>query len=125
VTLAARASRLTPVVHAVDDGGALCGAAPRPRWRRSDRLPVNCPRCLRALASERWALCGVPGASGDNTLHIRRVGPEGLRKGGRSVNQQTLCGLAAGWDVAELEPAHLADRRLHDACRRAYTVARH
>jgi hypothetical protein len=123
VTLAARASRLSLVVHAVEDAGALCGAAPRPRWRGTTLIPVNCPRCLLEAGRERWAVCQSPGPAGDDTLHIREVGPEGIRKSGRPIGRQTLCGLPAGWDFAELEPQDLADRRMHEACQRRYRAA--
>ena len=124
MTLAARASRLSIVVHAVEDDGALCGAEPRPSWRGSTLIPVNCPRCLLELHRERYAVCGVPGTAAPDQLHIRAVGVEGVRKAGRTIARQTLCGLPAGWDVAELEPAHLRDRRMHEACRRRYEVSR-
>jgi hypothetical protein len=124
VTLAARASRLTLLVHAVEDAGALCGAAPRPRWRGTTLLPVNCPRCLLEMHRERWAVCGVPGPATEDRLHIREVGAEGLRTAGRPIGRTTLCGLPAGWDVAELEPRHLDDRRMHESCLRRYRAAR-
>ena len=73
---------------------------------------------------ERWAVCGSPGPAWAEELHIREVGPEGVRKGGRPIRRSTLCGLPAGWDVGELEPAHLKDRRLHETCRRRYELAR-
>jgi hypothetical protein len=124
VTLAARASRLALLVHAVEDAGALCGAAPRPSWRGTTLIPVNCPRCLLEMHRERFAVCGVPGPSTEDRLHIREVGPEGVRMRGRAIARTTLCGLPAGWDVAELEPRHLKDERMHEACRRRYEVGR-
>jgi hypothetical protein len=122
LTLAARASLLTPVVHAVDDGGALCGSEPRPRWRRSTVLPVNCPACLVRMSTDRYARCGVPGAATDNLEHVRLLGPEGLRTVGGTIHGRTLCGLPAGWDIAPFTPADLSGdtRRLCRGCRARY-----
>lgn len=122
--VAARAGRLAALVHGVDDLGALCGAvAGGGGWRPVGRFPVNCPRCLRRMASERWALCETPTAMSRAPLHIRRVGVEGVQRSGNSAGAMTLCGLIVGWDEAELTPerlAELADQRFCDPCLRVY-----
>lgn len=97
--LTARRSRLSLVVHAIDDLGALCGAQPRQgRWVPNLTLPINCPRCLVKLTFARYAFVELPtGDGGLNTLHIRRIGPEGFSK--KSVpGTKTLCGRDGGWD---------------------------
>jgi hypothetical protein len=101
--LAARAWRWSPVVHAVDGGGALCGARPRAgRWTANTRIPINCPRCLYELSRPRYAFCQSPSAA-RAPRHIRVLGPEGLQLRSSSGSFRTLCGMAAGWDIARVE----------------------
>jgi hypothetical protein len=125
VTLAARSSGYSLVVHAVDDAGALCGARPgaggkRGDWRLSRVLPVNCPRCLHALATKRWAICETVTAGSASPLHIRLVGPEGINTGGHAVRARTLCGMEVGWDLAPLKEDDLTNRRTCRGCRLSF-----
>lgn len=114
--IAARVGPLSPFVHAVDDGGALCGARPRGGWRMSRFLPINCPACLLEMSKERYAFCETPVATSMSRLHIRQLGPDGLRRGG--VGQaQTLCGKPVGWDVELVADFDAADERVCAACR--------
>lgn len=118
MTQVARTSALSLFAHAVDDAGALCGARPkRGRWRRSEILPVNCPKCLVELSRERLATCETP-TGGVSRRHIRRVGPEGICTKGSFLRAKTLCGNVAGWDLKSLSPADLEDSRCCRDCRR-------
>jgi hypothetical protein len=119
VTLAARAHPLSPVVHAVEPPGALCGARPsKGRWRRTTRLPINCPRCLLALGRPRFAVCQTPSSVGPHR-HLRRVGPEGITSGrDRAVGLVTLCGAVVGWDVSPVREAHKTDPYVCPVCRK-------
>jgi hypothetical protein len=117
VTLAARRTSISLVVHAIDDTGALCGVRPQQgRWRPSKRLPVNCPRCLYVMSRPRYATCETPTASGGSPLHVRAVGAEGIDRHGSSGQTKTLCGMIVGWDIAELRAEDFRYPRICQVC---------
>jgi hypothetical protein len=94
--VAARASRLSVVVHAVEDGGAVCGARPRGDWRLSSLLPVNCPQCLLELVGTRYAYCET--MSVPRLVHVREIGAAGF-KPRDPIDTRTLCGQVPVWDT--------------------------
>lgn len=105
--LTARTHKLIPVVHAVDDTGALCGARPRNgRWVPNTKLPVTCPKCMVRMTLPRYTLCLVPSSLTSKRRplrHIRRVGAEGVMKSSGPVRLETLCGANASHDLELLE----------------------
>jgi hypothetical protein len=110
VILAARASALSLVAHAVEDAGAVCGARPQGRWRLTERIPVNCPRCLLRLSVPRFALCRIPVPSRRNdVLHVRLVGGKGFKPRG-ALDTNTLCGRSPMLDERLLSPREHLDR---------------
>lgn len=101
--VAARASKLTLIAHAIDgELGALCKARPRGgRWVPSTRMPVNCARCLLALSRPRFAFCEYPSPAPDTTrLHVRQLGMQGLKLAG-GCDTRALCGALVSWDIRE------------------------
>jgi len=99
VRVAARASALSPVAHAVEDGGAVCGARPKGSWRLTKRLPVNCPTCLLRLSMPRFALCELPQARARSMrVHVRQLGERGFKPRG-GPDTLTICGQQPAWDT--------------------------
>lgn len=119
--VAARTSPLTLVAHALEDAGAVCGARPKNgRWHVTERIPVNCPRCLLRLAVPRFALCRIPVPAGrQDVFHVRLVGPRGFRPR-NGIDTHTLCGRQPHLDERLLSPAEHLDRS--ECCPRCLTA---
>jgi hypothetical protein len=98
--LAARASKLSVVVHAVEGNGlGVCGARAQSQWRLSSRLPVTCPTCLLRMSRPRLAICGVPADNRREPLHLRLLSDKGF-KPRAGPDTLTVCGRLPGWDEA-------------------------
>lgn len=117
--VAARARKLTPIVHAVEDGGAVCGARPAGEWRLSSVLPVNCPSCLLELAAPRLAVCEVVEVHA-RSRHLRVVGERGF-KPREGIETRTFCGRIPSIDLelVRVVPVDVCAGCVHSASRRA------
>jgi len=122
--LAARARKLTMFVHAVDDFGSLCGARPaKKKWVATESLPITCPRCLWSMSRTRYAVCRAPTETPADWLHIREVGPEGMRKYSGVGAVRTLCGRHGGWDVSVVSAEAVRSHRMCAACRLQFKLS--
>jgi hypothetical protein len=65
-------------------------------------------------------MCETVTASSRSPIHIRKVGTEGICKGGTSVKSQTLCGLPVGWDLGVLRQVDLDGLHTCRLCRGRY-----
>lgn len=123
--LAARRHQLSPIVHAIDDDGAVCGARPwRGRWVQSTVLPITCPKCLWSL-ERRFSFCEAARATSSQPLvHIRRLGATGLHRGG-GVDTPALCGATVSWDRREeVTPEAVRARVVCASCATAFLESR-
>lgn len=124
--IAARPGPLSIVAHAVDDGGALCGATATSKWRPTNRLPINCPRCLFVMATPRFVLCEMPTATSKSVIHIRKVGPEGIVKAGADHvgTRRSLCSQPIAWDLDAISNADVRRGGNQRLCRLCELEAR-
>lgn len=122
--VAARARALSPVVHAVEDGGAVCGARPAGVWRLASRWPVTCASCLLSLSTRRFALCEVAQVSGrSRAIHVRSIGDRGFRPRD-GVDTRTLCGQQPSWDLEMVVPSSPVPPETCGRCVAALSSAR-
>lgn len=115
--LAAKTTRLSLKVHAVDDTGALCGARPRGKWTPATLIPITCPGCLWTMGRRRLAFCVSPEPLLTRTFHIRLVGPEGISFTARHAGIRTLCRKPVLQDKWPYEVERLDDPDLCPSCR--------
>lgn len=122
--VAARASALSLIAHAVEDGGAVCGSRPRGKWLLTKRLPVNCPSCLLTLSAPRFATCEIPAARARSMrVHVRQIGERGFKPRG-GIETLTLCGQVPAWDLELVQAqAELAGSDVCGRCRSGFPKA--